>query len=104
MPSGSYPSSGENINHFNGIRLHIEGEGNLQLKILSLPDRNGIQSEKILVPLNMDTIPRGVEPFKKTTFMQQRAQYEIFTTEINEVFTLDRLVIFYKPVFTNRPG
>jgi len=103
MAQSNFPSSGENINHFNGIRLRVLGDGNLQLKIMSLPDQDGIQTEKDLVALNMDTIPRGVEPLKKTNFMSQRAQYELYTTEINEFFTLNRIIIFYKPVFTQRP-
>lgn len=97
-------SRGEGINHFNGVRLRVLGEGELQLKFLSMPDINGVQLEQDLIPLDMDSIIKGREPFKKVNFKQQRAQVMFYTRDINEYLKINRMVIFSKQIYANYPG
>src|SRR3989304_5226800 len=44
MPAG-FPSKGENINHFAGVRLRILGTGSVKLKFLTLPNNLGIKKK-----------------------------------------------------------
>lgn len=104
MPSAAMKSRGEGINHFNGIRLRLLGEGNLKLRLLSLPDDDGIQTVQELVPIDMDTIVRGREPLKKANFKQQRAQLEFYTTEIDEYLKINRIAVFIRITEVNYPG
>lgn len=97
-------SRGENINHFNGVRLRILGTGEVQLKFESLPDNSGNVITRNLVPLDMSALNQTREPFKKVNFMQQRSRLVIKTTQIDEVIKINRLLIFARPVYTNYPG
>ena len=103
MPSGM-ASKGENINHYNGIRLRVLGTGELNIRFLSMPDFNDVQTERVLVPLDLDAMNQTREPLKKVNFMQQRSQVELKTTEFGAFVRINRLVVFAKPVFTNYPG
>lgn len=102
MPKGaalSEVSSGENISHFAAIRVRANGTGNLQMTVYSLDD---VRS-KTLVPFVMQTTTRIV-PTRLVNFMEQRAAFELKTTEMDEVFRINRIVIFMKEVFTSYPG
>jgi hypothetical protein len=102
MPKGaalSEGSTGENIQHFSGIRVRVTGTGSLKMTVYSLDD---IKS-KTLVPLTMATTSRII-PHRIVNFMEQRASFELKTTEINESFRINRIVIFVKEVFTSYPG
>lgn len=104
MPSAAMKSRGEGINHFNGIRLRLLGEGNLRLRLHSLPDMDGNQITQELVPIDMDTLITGREPLKKANFKQQRAQLEFYTTEIDEYFKINRIAVFIRSTEVNYPG
>lgn len=95
----SEPSSGEQISHFAAIRVRVNGIGNLKMSVYSLDD---VRS-KTLVPLVMQTKTRII-PTRLVNFMEQRAAFELTTTEIDEVFRINRIVIFTKEVFTSYPG
>src|SRR5262245_8045435 len=102
MPKGaalSEVSSGENISHFASIRVRVNGSGNLKMKVYSLDD---VRS-KVLVPFTMQTANRII-PTRIVNFMEQRAAFELKTTEIDEKFRINRIVIFMKEVFTSYPG
>jgi hypothetical protein len=102
MPKGaalSEGSSGENISHFAAIRIRSNGVGNLKLAVYSLDD---VRS-KTLVALPMAAASRII-PTRLVNFMEQRASFEIKTTEIDEFFRINRIVIFTKEVFTSYPG
>src|SRR3972149_2503036 len=103
MPAG-FPSKGENINHFAGVRLRMLGTGSVKLKFLTLPNNLGIKKEVNLVDLDLNTLNQQREPLKKTNITTQRAQLEIKTLEINEIIKINRLVIFARPVAVNFPG
>lgn len=102
MPKGaalSEMSSGEGISHFAAIRIRVNGAGDLQMTAYSLDD---IRS-KVLVPLTMSGTTRII-PTRLVNFMEQRACFELKTTEIDESFKINRIVIFQKEVFTSYPG
>ena len=102
MPKGavlSEGSSGENISHFAAIRIRLNGTGNLLMSVYSLDD---VRS-KTLVPFTMATTTRII-PTRLVNFMEQRASFELKTTEIDERFRINRIVIFTKEVFTSYPG
>ena len=92
-------SSGESISHFAAIRVRVNGEGSLKMKVFSLDD----VKSKELVPLTMATTTRII-PTRLVNFMEQRASFELRTTEIDERFRINRIIIFMKEVFTSYPG
>jgi hypothetical protein len=92
-------SSGENISHFAAIRVRVNGTGNLKMKVLSLDD---IRSKE-LVPFVMATTNRII-PTRLVNFSEQRALFEISTTEMDEYFRINRIVIFAKEMYTSFPG
>lgn len=103
MPYGSavgkQGSSGEFISHFTGVRMRINGSGNLQMRLLSFQD----VSEQVLVPFVMQTTTK-VEPFRLANFNEQRASLEGKTTEIDEYFKINRIILFAKPLWTDYPA
>ena len=102
MPTGaalSELSSGESISHFAAIRIRVNGVGSLKMAVYSL---DNVRS-KTLVPLAMQSLNRIV-PTRIVNFMEQRASFELKTTEIDETFRINRIVLFTKPVFTSYPG
>ena len=102
MPRGSALSelsSGESISHFAAIRVRVTGVGNLKMRAYSLDNVH----MKELVPFEMLTQTRII-PTRLVNFMEQRASFELRTTEINERFRINRIIIFTKPVFTSYPG
>jgi len=102
MPRGtalSEGSSGENISHFAAIRVRVSGYGNLKMQISSLDD---VRS-KTLVPLHMQVLNRII-PTRLVNFTEQRASFELKTTEMDEYFKINRIVIFTKETATSYPG
>jgi CYTH domain-containing protein len=92
-------SSGENIQHFSSMRVRVTGGASLQLKVYSLDD---VRS-KTLVALPVTSASRII-PTRLVNFMEQRASFEMKTTEIDEFIKVNRVVIFVKEVFTSYPG
>lgn len=92
-------SSGEGIVHFAAIRIRVNGVGNLKMAAFSLDD----VKSKTLVPFVMQPANRII-PTRIVNFMEQRASFELKTTDINEKFRINRIVVFAKTVFTSYPG
>lgn len=84
--------------HFNAIRIRVTGSGNLQLFFRSLDDVNNVQLTSI--PMEIVT---NKEPTVLANFIDQRAQIELRTTEIGEVFSVSKIIVFLKPVSTGYP-
>lgn len=84
--------------HFNPIRLRVNGTGILRTSLWSL---DNVKSS-ILAPLSMLNATDR-EPVILSNFTQQRAQYEIKTTAIDEVFVISKITIFIRPVATEYP-
>jgi hypothetical protein len=102
MPGGSaltQGSLGEVISHITGVRMRVVGSGSLQMTLFSLDD---IRSQA-LVPFTL-AASTNIEPFRLANFMEQRTALEIKTTNINEWFRINRVIVFAKPKFTMYPG
>lgn len=88
----------ENINHFAGIRLRVIGNGNLTPEFRTL----GNVITKTLVDIPM-TNPARIEPYRIANFISQRATLKLGTTQLDEWFEINTLVIFLKPIFAQYP-
>lgn len=102
MPRGaalSERSSGESISHFAAIRIRLNGTGILKMSVYSL---DNVRS-KTLVPFIMSTLTRII-PTRLVNFTEQRASFELKTTEIDEKFRINRIIIFTKEIYTSYPG
>lgn len=92
-------SSGENISHINAIRMRVVGQGSLNMTLYSLQD---VESQ-VLVPVTLSSATNR-QPTRLANFMQQRASLELETTEIDDYFRINRLIIFTRETFTSYPG
>jgi hypothetical protein len=92
-------SSGENISHFAAIRVRVNGVGNLKMSVYSLDD----VKTKTLVPLSM-ILKNRIIPTRLVNFVEQRASFELKTTDIGERFRINRIIIFMKEIYTSYPG
>ena len=84
--------------HIVAVRLRVNGQGNL---LLSLTDLDDIQNSD-LVPLPMQEKTR-FEPTRLANFQSQRTRLVGTTTELNEIFKIDKIIIFAKPVAVEYP-
>ena len=91
-------SYGENINHFNSIRVLVTGSGNLIPTLYSLSDTETVSLTSIAM-----LAATNKQPTVLTNFIQQRAALELKTTEINETFIISRIILFARPIFTSYP-
>jgi len=90
---------GENIIHFNAIRMRLTGDGSLLMTMYGLDDAN----EQELVPFTM-VAATNREPTRLANFQDQRAALKIETTEIDEFFKINRIIVFAKELWTSYPG
>lgn len=86
------------INHYNGVRLRVLGEGDLRMRFLSMSE----SIEQVLVPLTMETATARLKN-KLANFKSESAQLEIKVTEIDEWFHIERIIIFAKPIYQSYP-
>lgn len=92
-------STGEFINHFGGVRMRVIGAGSLIMTLLS---QDEIRSQT-LTSFTMESQAR-ISPFRLTSFVEQRAQLKIETLVIDEIFRINRIIVYAKPIFTEEPG
>lgn len=90
------------INHFHSIQLRITGTGNLKGTLYSLPDRDGNMVSQDLQALNMTT-QNSKMPILLCNFKQERMKMKIYTTDIDEIFTIRKISIFVKPIYSGIP-
>lgn len=86
------------ILHAGAVRLRVTGSGTLDLHLHSLD--NVVNSQLKSFTMSNTT---SKEPIILANFKQQRIQLELTTTEIDEVFTISKIVIFVKPVAEGYP-
>lgn len=91
--------NGENEHHVVAVRLRVKGSGSLQL---SLQDLDNVRTVTIF-PITMQALTR-IEPLRQTNFQSQRIRLTGTTTAIDENFSINRIVIFAKPVAMDYPG
>lgn len=84
--------------HIVAVRLRVTGNGNL---LLSLTDYDDIQNQD-LVPLPMLEKTR-FEPTRLSNFQSQRTRLVGKTTELNDTFYINKIIIFAKPVAVEYP-
>lgn len=84
--------------HFGAVRYRVTGDGALQSTLSDLDD---IHSSDLVNVTMASTTSR--EPSLLANFLAQRARLTITTTEIDETFTISKIVIFVKPVATGYP-
>lgn len=89
--------SGQFINHFNAVRFRITGSGSLRSRLISLG------TEEVSLPNLAMSSSTNKFPTVNTSFLQSKAQLEIKTTEIDEVFLIKEIHIYIKPTFTSSP-
>lgn len=88
-----------NILHFGAARLRVTGSGNLRMTLYSLDEITSYS----LLPLVLQEL-NGREPTRLCNFSSQRAKLRIEVTAINENFSLDKITIYAKPLYTSYPG
>lgn len=93
------PKGSEYIYHYAGVRLRVEGFGNLNLKLIGPSE----VKTAVLVPLIMQS-STDESKTKLINFKSERAQLEFRTTEIDEIFEISRIIIFTKAISTSYPG
>lgn len=91
--------SGEYEHHVVGVRLRVVGTGELDLALADLQD---VQVQD-LVPITMAATTR-FEPFRLANLQSQRIRLVGKTTEIDETFIIQRIIIFGKPVAQEYPA
>jgi hypothetical protein len=92
-------SGGEGIHHFSNIRLRVTGHANLKMKVSSLD----YMKNKLLLPLPLYEVNR-IQPDRLVNFVDQRVSFEFSTTELNEWFRINRIVVYMKEIYTSFPG
>jgi hypothetical protein len=91
--------SGENILHFNAVRLRATGVGNLKLEFISLDDMKIQELKPIPLMLKTDR-----EPTRLANFISQRARLKISLTQKDERFVINRIIIYAKELYSSYPG
>lgn len=91
--------SEDNIVHYTAVRMRIIGSGSLQMTMYSQDD----VFSQTLVPFVMSA-STNIRPTRLMNFQHQKAMLECKTTEINERFEINKIIIFAKNVFSEYPG
>lgn len=89
----------DNIIHFNAIRMRVRGVGNLDMELKAFDD----DPTAVLTAFTM-TETTGKFLIRLCNFKSQRAALEFSTDEIDEIFRINKIVVFAKPLFTEYPG
>ena len=92
-------SSGEGISHFAAIRIRVTGRGQLRMAVYALDDLNS----KLLVPFKMEQLARYA-PTRLVNFTDQRASFQIWVSNIDERFRINRIIVFTKNIYKSFPG
>jgi len=90
---------GEGILHYGAVRMRVVGSGSLQMKFQSLDET----TEYSILALTM-TATTDREPTRLANFKSQRASLELKTTEINEIFKIQKIIVFARAMFSSYPG
>ena len=100
MPqTGAISASQDNIVHYTSLRMRIIGSGSLQMTMFSQDD----VYSSVLQPFVMKAAT-NIRPTRLMNFQHQRAALEGKTTELNEWFKINKIVIYAKEVFVDYPS
>ena len=91
-------SSGDLL-HVAAVRMRVTGNGNLDLALHSLDEAsNSVTLNSIALESATNRMPTAL-----ANFIDQYIQLEGRTNEIDEVFEIDKIIIYVKPVATGYP-
>lgn len=88
----------ESLLHFCAHRIRVVGSGNLLSQLYDLDS----QTSQVLKPIIMASSTED-EPDTLTNFKSQRVMLRISTAVIDEVFTITRMLIFAKKLWSEYP-
>lgn len=91
-------SGNESEWHVVAMRLRVQGEGDLDMRLVSYDD----DSAYPMVSIPMQTATR-IEPTRLANFQAQRIRFEGSVSEIDEWFKISRIIFFAKPVAIEYP-
>lgn len=95
----THGSSGEYINHCVGVRMRVVGSGELEMTLRS---QDNVVSQA-LTAFTLSSTDR-TNPFRLANFIQYRMQLEGKTGTINEIFRINRIVLYVKPFAVEEPA
>lgn len=97
--TASAGSSQDAIVHYTSVRMRITGSGLLKMRMLSQDDIY----ISVLHPFTMQAAT-NIRPTRLMNFQHQRAALEGKTENINEWFSINKIVIYAKEVFSDYPN
>lgn len=89
----------EAVMHWNSVRLRVTGSGILRMTYQSLDNVKA----NTLTPLNMSAATDR-QPVVLANFINQRAKLRIETNAIDEVFSINRIILFTKRTWSQYVG
>lgn len=84
-------SQGEDIIHFNGVRIRVNGTGSLKLKLWSLDNARMQTLRDIQMAEDSGRIPTSL-----ANFIEQRCALEGKTENIDDYFRINRIIMYSK--------
>ena len=84
--------------HFHTVRFRVIGSGNLDLEFLSLDDVN----TQTITPVVMAAATNR-EPTILANFRDQRGRLRFSVNDIDEWFSISKIVVFIRPYQTGYP-
>jgi len=91
--------STDNILHYGGIRLRVNGTGNLRLTLYGYDK----VSSEVLTPVVMTAAP-GREKVRLANFKSELALVRLETTAIDETFKINKMMVYVKQLYTSYPA
>lgn len=92
-------AKGENIYHVAAVRVRVVGAGILNMTLFSL-DRVKTQA----LPTITMAATTQFEPRVLVNYESQRFYLQVGTTNINEIFDINRIIVFAKEYRQDYPG
>lgn len=92
-------AKGENIYHVSAVRIRVVGSGILTMTLYSL-DRIKVQA----LPTVTMAATTQYEPRVLVNYESQRFYLQVKTTNLDEVFNINRIVVFAKEYRQDYPG
>lgn len=86
------------ILHFGAVRQRVTGSGTLRMNLTSLSD----VVETAIPNITLQT-STAREPTVLSNVNQQRAYLHGYTTDIDEVFEVSKIIIYVRPVASGYP-
>ena len=102
MPLGTargHGSSGDYLSHFAAVRIRVNGSGTLRTTLLG---QDNVTSYALA-----NTTMASANRFSARLLanaVEQRALVQLQTTDLDDDFTVHRLIVFAKPIWTEIPG